>query len=50
MFLLPGGSGPERHSVSLKLVIVKTKHSKNDKVPRFDFILNRSVPCLSLWV
>ena len=43
MFLLPDGSGPDKHSVFLKLVIVKTKHSKNDKVPRFDFILILSV-------
>ena len=43
MFLLLAGSGPVIHSVSLKLVIVKTTHNKNDKVPRFDFILIRSV-------
>ena len=49
MFFLLGGSGPDKHSVFLKLVIVKTKHSKNDKVTRFDFILIRSVRCLSLW-
>ena len=47
MFLLPDGSWPVIHSVSLKLVIVKTKHNKNDKVPRFDFIsVIRSVRCL----
>ena len=46
VFLSPGGTAPVKHSVSLKLVTVKTTHNKNDKVPRFDFILIWSVRCL----